>query len=95
MAQQARFLPQMPALPLLTPLFAVRFSRIPHSDHGESMPEPLNLKELVWDRLLYQIRNHPDPKVRADAAKEACQRVWDGPNQPEERIPARMFWPEE
>lgn len=76
-------------------LFPLRFSRLPLSHPGEAMPESLNLQELDWNRLLYQIRHHPDPKVRQEAVREATQRVWDGPGQPEERIPARMFLPEE
>lgn len=76
-------------------LFPVRFSALPLFNHGEAMPESLNLKEMEWDRLLFQIKNHPDPKVRQNAVREATQRVWDGPGQPEERIPARMFLPEE
>lgn len=75
-------------------LFAVRFSTLPHSNHGEAMSDSLNLQELDWSALLRQIQIHPDPKVRADAAREAMARVWDGPNQPLERIDPRVFEPE-
>lgn len=66
--------------------FPVRFSHA---------PEGLNLQEMEWDRLIRQIRDNPDPKVRQAASSEAMKRVWDGPGQPESRIPARMFLPEE
>ena len=75
-------------------LFPVRFSLIPHSDHGESMPEPLNLAEMSWSDLLRQIRDNPDPKVRQSASFEAMKRVWDRPNQPAERIDPKVFEPD-
>ncbi len=80
----------MTPLPLLTPRFAVRFSTVPHDDHGES----LNLEAMSWDDLLKQVRHNPDPKIRRDAAKQAMARVWDGPNQPAERINPRVFEPD-
>lgn len=73
------------------PAFAVRFSALPLFDHGEAMPDSLKLDEMDWTTLLRQIRLHPDPKVRQAASSEAMKRVWDGPNQPPERIDPKVF----
>lgn len=53
-----------------------------------------NLNELDWSTLLKQIRHHPDPKVRQDATREATARIWDGPEQPAERVDPVVFEPD-
>lgn len=50
-------------------------------------------KALDWDTLVSQIRHNPDPNTRKEATREAMERIWDGPNQPPERINPNIFDP--
>jgi hypothetical protein len=52
------------------------------------------LEQLDWDTLLDQIRWNPDPKTRQEALRQASLRVWDGPEQPPERINPALFEPD-
>jgi hypothetical protein len=52
------------------------------------------LEQLDWDTLLDQIRWNPDPKTRQEALRQASLRVWEGPEQPPERINPALFEPD-
>jgi hypothetical protein len=49
--------------------------------------------KMTWDQLTKQIQLNPDPSVRRALTTEAYNRVWNGPGQPEEMCPARLFDP--
>jgi hypothetical protein len=74
--------------------------RNPASLYG-SIPDSMTTLELpqtdpakmTWDQLTKQIQLNPDPSVRRALTTEAYNRVWNGPGQPEEMCPARLFDP--
>jgi hypothetical protein len=53
-----------------------------------------DLQQLDWKTLLDQIRWNPDPKVKQEASREAMSRLWNGPDQPEEKINPSVFEPD-
>lgn len=53
-----------------------------------------NLSQLDWTALIEAIRHSKDPKVRQEAQREAVLRVWDGPEQPADRVAPEVFEPD-
>lgn len=53
-----------------------------------------NLSELDWDKLLEQLRMQPPGLNKQNLLRECMERIWDGPNQPPERINPMVFEPD-
>jgi hypothetical protein len=51
-------------------------------------------KSLNWETLLKQIQLQPHGELKQTLVREAMERIWDGPNQPEERVNPMVFEPE-